>query len=117
MAGKKYSINWENGKAVSFEIDGVLYSSLDEIPDPRDLHKMMAMMDAAAIDRHFASPLTIVRVATSSGGALLPSTSASFGTVANPLTASRIAHIVAPRMFSRSIRVTSAISPSPSSAC
>jgi hypothetical protein len=47
MAGNKYSINWENGEAVSFEIDGVVYTSLDQIPDPKDLHKMMAMMDAA----------------------------------------------------------------------
>lgn len=47
MSKKKYSINWENGEAVSFEVDGVVYESLDQVPDDNDLEKLMAMMSAA----------------------------------------------------------------------
>ena len=47
MSKKKYSINWENNEAVSFEVDGVTYESLDQIPDPDDLQKMLAMLNAA----------------------------------------------------------------------
>jgi hypothetical protein len=58
MAGKKYSINWENGEAVSFEIDGVVYTSLDQITDPKDLGKMTAMMDAAEEEDFFEEEST-----------------------------------------------------------
>ena len=47
MSKKKYTIHWEDDQAVGFEIDGVLYKSLDEIPDDKDLAKMMAMLNAA----------------------------------------------------------------------
>jgi hypothetical protein len=47
MSKKKYSIRWENDEAVAFEIDDVVYESLDQIPDQKDLQKMMAMMSAA----------------------------------------------------------------------
>jgi hypothetical protein len=47
MSKKKYSINWEDGDATSFEVDGVTYTSLDEVPDDQDLQKLMAMMSAA----------------------------------------------------------------------
>ncbi len=39
----------------------------------------LAMMDAAAIERHFASPLMIVCVRMESGGARLPSIKAKVG--------------------------------------
>jgi len=47
MNKKKYSIRWENDEAVAFEIDGTLYKSLDQIPNQKDLQKIMAMMSAA----------------------------------------------------------------------
>ena len=49
----KYSINWENDEAVSFEVDGVTYNSLDDVPKERDRNKLAAMMDAAADDEAF----------------------------------------------------------------
>ena len=55
MSKKKYSIHWESDKAAAFEIDGVVYKSLDEIPNARDLHKIMAMMNAAE-DADFDEP-------------------------------------------------------------
>jgi hypothetical protein len=58
---KKYSVNWENGQAVSFEIDGKLYNSLDEITNPKDLRKMMAMMDAAEETDEFEEGLAKAR--------------------------------------------------------
>jgi len=52
MPTKKYSINWENDEPVSFEVDGVLYESLDDIPDETDREKLTAMMDAS-LDQQF----------------------------------------------------------------
>jgi hypothetical protein len=49
----KYSINWENDEPVSFEVDGVTYESLDDVPSERDRNKLAAMMDAAAEDDDF----------------------------------------------------------------
>jgi len=50
MAKKKYSINWENDEPVSFEVDGVTYNSLDDVPDQKDRDKLAAMVDASAED-------------------------------------------------------------------
>jgi len=47
MAKKKYSIQWENDEAVGFEINGVVYKNLEDIPDQKDMRKMMAIMTAA----------------------------------------------------------------------
>jgi hypothetical protein len=47
MAKKKYSIDWEDDEPVSFEVDGVQYESLDDVPDESDRLKLEAMMDAA----------------------------------------------------------------------
>lgn len=47
MPGKKYSINWEDDEPVSFEVDGVVYESLDEIPDEADREKLTGMMDGS----------------------------------------------------------------------
>ena len=52
MAGKKYSIHWENDEPVSFEVDGVLYESIDQVPDEDDREQLTAMMDAA-LDQQF----------------------------------------------------------------
>ena len=47
MATTKYSINWEDDQAVSFEINGVQYESLDDIPNESDRLKLEAMMNSA----------------------------------------------------------------------
>ena len=52
MPKKKYSINWENDEPVSFEVDGVRYESLDQIPDDADRDKIAGMLDAS-LDRQF----------------------------------------------------------------
>jgi hypothetical protein len=48
--GKKYSVNWENNVPVSFEVDGVEYSSLEDIPNPKDQRKLKAMLDTSEFD-------------------------------------------------------------------
>ena len=76
----------------------------------------LAMMEAAAIDRHLASPRTMARLAHfSRGGTLLPSTSTSFGRQGRSSTASAMAHSEALRMFSASMRSTPA-TPTPTCA-
>jgi hypothetical protein len=45
MPRKKYSINWENDEPVSFEVDGVVYDSIEEIAEEADREKLTAMMD------------------------------------------------------------------------
>lgn len=52
MPSKKYSINWENDEPVSFDVDGVLYESLDDVQDEADREKLTAMMDAS-LDQQF----------------------------------------------------------------
>jgi len=66
MAKKKYSINWENGEAVSFEINGTRYKSLDEINDPKDLQKMMAILGAAEDDEELGVVTATVKPGNSS---------------------------------------------------
>ena len=44
---KKYSINWENDEPVSFEVDGVSYERLEDVPDEADRSKLQAMMNAS----------------------------------------------------------------------
>lgn len=48
MARKKYSINWEDDVAVSFEVNGVQYENLDDIPEETDRIKLEAMMDSTS---------------------------------------------------------------------
>jgi cell division protein FtsL len=53
---KKYSINWEDDEPVSFEVDGVSYESLEQIPEEADRSKLEAMMNASMeeqFDREF----------------------------------------------------------------
>ena len=52
MPKKRYSIHWENDEPVSFEVDEVVYESLDQIPDEADREKLTAMLDAS-IDQKF----------------------------------------------------------------
>ena len=52
MPRKKYSINWENDEPVSFEVDGVVYENLEDVPDEKDHEKLVSMMDAA-LDQPF----------------------------------------------------------------
>jgi hypothetical protein len=47
MAKKTYSINWEDEEPVSFEVDGVQYENLEDVPEESDRRKLEAMMDAA----------------------------------------------------------------------
>jgi hypothetical protein len=47
MAKKKYSINWEEDEAVSFEVNGMEYKSLDDIPNEDDRLKLEAMLNSA----------------------------------------------------------------------
>jgi hypothetical protein len=37
---KKYSINWEDDRVASVEVDGVQYGTPDQIPDPEDREKV-----------------------------------------------------------------------------
>jgi len=50
VSTKKYSILWEDDEAVEFEINGVVYKNLDEIPNHQDMVKIMAMLNAAELD-------------------------------------------------------------------
>ncbi|MBK9927526.1 MAG: DUF3592 domain-containing protein [Anaerolineales bacterium] len=47
MAKKKYSINWDDDIAVSFEVDGVTYESLEDVPEEKDRLKLEAMLNSA----------------------------------------------------------------------
>jgi hypothetical protein len=48
MDKKKYAVQWEEEKAVAFEVDGVRYASLKEIPDPQDRRKLREMLSTAS---------------------------------------------------------------------
>jgi hypothetical protein len=52
MSRKKYSIHWENDEPVSIDVDGVVYESVEQIPDEADREKITAMMDAS-LDQQF----------------------------------------------------------------
>lgn len=41
---KTYSIQWKDDEVVSFEVDGVQYASLDEVPDEADRDKLLGLM-------------------------------------------------------------------------
>jgi hypothetical protein len=59
MAQKKYSINWEDDLPVSFEVNGVTYETIEDVPDPTDRRKLEAMMDStfdAEFDADFNDP-------------------------------------------------------------
>lgn len=48
MAKKKYSIHWEEDVAVSFEVNGVEYKNLEDVPDENDRLKLEAMLDSTS---------------------------------------------------------------------
>ncbi len=52
---KKYSINWEDDLPVSFEVNGVQYKNLEDVPDEEDRRKLEAMLDSS-IDADFNDP-------------------------------------------------------------
>lgn len=45
MAKKKYSINWEGESPISFEVNGVEYETLDEVPDEADRRRLESMLE------------------------------------------------------------------------
>ena len=47
MSKKKYSINWEDDLPVSFEVDGVTYEEIDDVPNEKDRRKLEAMMESS----------------------------------------------------------------------
>jgi hypothetical protein len=53
MATKKYSINWQDEEPVSFEVDGVTYDSLEDVPNPKDRRKLESMLDTSEFDESF----------------------------------------------------------------
>lgn len=57
MAKKKYSINWEDDTAVSYEVNGVTYENLEDVPDEKDRVKLEAMM-VSAEDAEFDAEFT-----------------------------------------------------------
>ena len=52
MSRTKYSIHWENEEPVSFEVDGIVYASLDQVPVEADREKLRAMVDGS-LDHQF----------------------------------------------------------------
>ena len=48
MSKKKYSINWEDDFPISFEVNGVEYKSLEDVPHEADRLKLEAMLDSAS---------------------------------------------------------------------
>lgn len=47
MSKKKYSINWEDDFPSTYEVDGVQYENLEDVPDESDRRKLQAMSDAS----------------------------------------------------------------------
>jgi hypothetical protein len=50
MAKKKYSINWENELPVSFEVNGVEYETLDDVPGEADRRRLKSMLEFSSED-------------------------------------------------------------------
>ena len=44
---KRYSINWEDDLPVSFEVNGVQYEKLEDVPNEEDRRKLQAMLDSS----------------------------------------------------------------------
>lgn len=55
MTRKKYSINWEGDKVVSYEVNDVTYATLEDVPSEKDRRKLEAMEEASFddLDREF----------------------------------------------------------------
>ena len=52
MPKKKYSIHWEDDEATSFEVDGVIYERLEQVPEEADRVKLEAMLNTS-IEQEF----------------------------------------------------------------
>ena len=50
MAKKKYSINWEDDSPVSFEVNGAVYETLDDVPDEADRRRLESMLEFSSND-------------------------------------------------------------------
>ena len=50
MAKKKYSINWEDDSPVSFEVNGMVYETLDDVPDEADRRRLESMLEFSSND-------------------------------------------------------------------
>jgi hypothetical protein len=50
MTKKKYSINWEDDLPVSYEVNGVEYKNIEDVPDEADRRKLKAMLEFSSDD-------------------------------------------------------------------
>ncbi len=50
MTKKKYSINWEDDLPVSYEVNGVEYKNIEDVPDEADRRKLEAMLEFSSDD-------------------------------------------------------------------
>ncbi len=72
MAKKNYAVHWADGKATTFEVDGKMYNSMEEIPYPKDRRKMVAIMAAAKeSDDKEVTPKKTVKTVVSMENAVL----------------------------------------------
>lgn len=46
--GKQYAIRWQGDEPIGYEVDGVRYKTLDDVPDPADRERLMSL--AVGID-------------------------------------------------------------------
>lgn len=53
-AGKQYAIHWQGDEPVGYEVNGVRYKTLDDVPNPADRDKLMSL--AVGIDDDFDIP-------------------------------------------------------------
>ena len=44
---RKYSINWQDDEPVSFEVDGLVYENVEQVPDEADRAKLEAMVNGS----------------------------------------------------------------------
>jgi hypothetical protein len=44
---RKYSINWQDDEPISFEVDGLVYENLEQVPDEADRAKLEAMVNGS----------------------------------------------------------------------
>jgi hypothetical protein len=54
-AGKQYAIRWQGDEPVGYEVDGVRYKTLDDVPDPADREWLMSLV-VGIDDDHFDIP-------------------------------------------------------------
>ena len=52
MTKKKYSVNWQDDEPISYEVDGVVYETLDDVPDEADRSRLEVMVNSS-IEQEF----------------------------------------------------------------